>query len=156
MLSRRQFFQMSGAGLLVPPTLRDAQDGAHIFHIGVIADSHIIDDFYRGPEGNEEDTWTIFQTTKRLTAARARLNALTPKLDRVFLVGDYFHDYPSADLDFYFINTTRIDHAKALTDGFTMPVHVGFGNHDYACLLYTSSCSASAASRPSSAAPRWP
>lgn len=132
MLSRRQFFQMSGAGLLVPPSLCDAQDGAHLFHIGVIADSHIIDDFYRGPEGNEEDTWTIFQTTKRLTAARTRLNALTPKLDRVFLVGDYFHDYPSADLDFYFTNTTRIDHAKALTDGFAMPVHVGFGNHDYA------------------------
>lgn len=132
MLSRRQFFQMSGAGLLVPPTLLDAQDGAHLFRIGVIADSHIIDDFYRGPEGNEEDTWTIFQTTKRLMAARARLNALTPALDRVFLVGDYFHDYPSADLDFYFTNTTRIDHAKSLTDGFTMPVHVGFGNHDYA------------------------
>jgi hypothetical protein len=50
----------------------------------------------------------------------------------VFLVGDYFHDYPSVDLDFYFANTTRIDHAKALTDGFAMPVHVGFGNHDYA------------------------
>ena len=56
----------------------------------------------------------------------------TPALDRVFLVGDYFHDYPSADLDFYFANTTRIDHAKKLTDGFRMPVHVGFGNHDYA------------------------
>ena len=29
-------------------------------------------------------------------------------------------------------NHTRIDRAKALTDGFRMPVHVGFGNHDYA------------------------
>ena len=53
-------------------------------------------------------------------------------MDLMFLVGDYFHDYPSADLDFYFSNTTRLDHAKALTDGFRMPVHVGFGNHDYA------------------------
>ena len=98
----------------------------------MIADSHIIDSFYRGPEGNPEDTESIFKTTERLTAARDLLNSLTPALDRVFLVGDYFHDYPSADLDFYFTNTTRIDHAKALTDGFRMPVHVGFGNHDYA------------------------
>lgn len=132
MLNRRQFLQVSGAGLLLPPVLQEARLDPGVFRVGVIADSHIIDDFYRGPEGNEEDTWTIFQTTKRLTAARARLNALTPALDRVFLVGDYFHDYPSADLDFYFTNTTRIDHAKALTDGFAMPVHVGFGNHDYA------------------------
>ena len=70
--------------------------------------------------------------SERLTAARDALNALRPALDLVFLVGDYFHDYPSADLDFYFKNTTRIDRAKALTDGFRMPVHVGFGNHDYA------------------------
>jgi hypothetical protein len=132
MINRRQFLRVGTAGLLTLPTLLDAQSSDHVFHIGVIADSHIIDDFYRGPEGNEEDTWSIFQTTKRLTATRTFLNGLTPRLDRVFLVGDYFHDYPSADLDFYFTNTTRIDHAKALTDGFAMPVHVGFGNHDYA------------------------
>lgn len=130
MLTRRQFLHTASASLVAPPWPPPAADD-RVFRIGVIADSHIIDDFYRGPEGNEEDTWTIFQTTKRLTAARARLNSLTPRLDKVFLVGDYFHDYPSADLDFYFTNTTRIDHARALTDGFAMPVHVGFGNHDY-------------------------
>src|SRR5690606_13618917 len=63
--------------------------------------------------------------------ARTALNALTPALDLVFLIGDYFHDYPSTDLDFYFTHETRIDRAKALTDGFRAPVHVGFGNHDY-------------------------
>jgi hypothetical protein len=46
-------------------------------------------------------------------------------------VGDYFHNYPSSDLDFYFKNETRLDKAKKLTDAFSMPVHVGFGNHDY-------------------------
>lgn len=138
MLSRREFLHAGSAALLTTPpwraapVWRDARVEDHLFRIGVIADSHVIDDFYRGPEGNEEDTWTIFQTTKRLTAARTLLNSLSPALDRVFLVGDYFHDYPSTDLDFYFTNTTRIDHAKALTDGFAMPVHVGFGNHDYA------------------------
>jgi hypothetical protein len=49
----------------------------------------------------------------------------------VFLIGDYFHNYPSTDYDFYFKNTTRLDNAKAITDGFKMPVHLGFGNHDY-------------------------
>lgn len=132
MLNRRKFLQLGGAGLVALPSFLDAHGDDHIFHVGIIADTHIIDDFYRGPEGNEEDTWSIFQTTKRLTAARTLLNGLQPRLDRVFLVGDFFHDYPSTDLDFYFTNTTRIDHAKALIDGFAMPVHVGYGNHDYA------------------------
>lgn len=131
MINRRRFLEVSGAGLLTLGARGDARADDHLFRIGVVADSHIIDDFYRGPEGNIEDTQTIFHTAERLTAARAFLNSLTPKLDRVFLVGDYFHDYPSPDFDFYFTNTTRIDHARALTDGFAMPVHVGFGNHDY-------------------------
>ena len=46
-------------------------------------------------------------------------------------MGDYFHNYPSADIDFYFQNETRLDLAKKITDKFRMPVHVGFGNHDY-------------------------
>lgn len=101
------------------------------WRFGVIADTHIIDPFYKGPEGSPEDTESIFLTSKRLIATRDHLNSLRPALDRVFLVGDYFHNYPSADLDFYFKNKTRIDYAKEITDGFKMPVHVGFGNHDY-------------------------
>jgi hypothetical protein len=130
-MNRREFLQTTAAGLALPPFWQ-ARPGSSTFYIGVIADSHIIDSYYKGPESNPEDTESIFKTTERLTAARALLNSLTPALDRVFLVGDYFHDYPSTDLDFYFKNTTRIDHAKALTDKFRMPVHVGFGNHDYA------------------------
>jgi len=49
----------------------------------------------------------------------------------VFLLGDYFHNYPSPDYEFYFKNKTRLDNAKSITDGFRMPVHIGFGNHDY-------------------------
>ncbi len=129
-LTRRQFIQIGAAGLALPPFWQ-AAPSRDTFYVGVIADSHVIDEFYRGPEGSPEDTESIFKTSERLTAARDALNGLRPALDIVFLVGDYFHDYPSNDLDFYFENTTRIDHAKALTDGFRMPVHVGFGNHDY-------------------------
>lgn len=109
-----------------------AAESSDIFHFGIIADSHIIDEFYRGPEGSPEDTASIFKTKERLEAARGFLNGLKPGLDRVFLVGDYFHNYPSTDLDFYFQNKTRVDIAKELTDAFRMPVHAGFGNHDYA------------------------
>ncbi len=130
MLTRRQFIHRSAAGLALP-TLWQATPAPHTFYIGVIADSHVIDQYYKGPESNQEDSESIFKTSERLAAARDVLNNLRPALDKVFLVGDYFHDYPSSDLDFYFKNTTRIDHAVALTDGFRMPVHVGFGNHDY-------------------------
>lgn len=113
------------------PTLWQAAPPPTTFYIGVIADSHVIDQYYKGPESNPEDSESIFKTSERPTSARDVLNNVRPALDKVFLVGDYFHDYPSPDLDFYFTNTTRIDHAKALTDSFRMPVHVGFGNHDY-------------------------
>jgi hypothetical protein len=128
-ISRRRFLQTTAAGIALP--FWHAKPDSSTFYIGVIADTHIIDSLYRGPESNLEDTESILKAAERLAAARDLLNGLTPALDRVFLVGDYFHDYPSPDLDFYFTNTTRIDHAKALTDGFRMPVHVGFGNHDY-------------------------
>lgn len=114
------------------PSFLHAQTGTGIFRFGVIADSHVIDGYYQGPESNPEDSESIFLTSERLAAARDVLNSLDPPLEKVFLIGDYFHDYPSADLEFYFTHDTRLDRAKALTDGFRMPVHVGFGNHDYA------------------------
>jgi UDP-2,3-diacylglucosamine pyrophosphatase LpxH len=94
--------------------------------------THIIDRYYEGPENNPEDTESILKTTERLESARSLINSLEPRMEKVFLVGDYFHNYPSDDVDFYFQHETRLDRAKALTDAFTMPVHVGFGNHDYA------------------------
>lgn len=107
-------------------------ESSNVFHFGVIADTHIIDSFYTGPEGSPEDTASLFHGKERLEAARNFLNALHPNLDRVFLVGDYFHNYPSADPDFLFQHETRLDIAKKLTDAFRMPFHAGFGNHDYA------------------------
>ena len=151
-LPRRKFLERVGGGLtaiaalniplfagenngrienLIDAEFAENARDKNILRFAIIADTHIIDDFYKGPEGNALDTETIFQTTKRLTAARAVINNLNPPMEKVFLVGDYFHDYPSADYDFYFKNKTRIDNAKTLTDGFKMPVHVGFGNHDY-------------------------
>ncbi len=149
-LPRRRFLLQTGA-LIGALTMLDAPLAFHgaevtsaqrsgtipeansrFFRFAIIADTHIIDDFYKGPEGNALDTETIFKTTARLEKARALINSLNPAVEQSFLVGDYFHDYPSVDYDFYFKNRTRIDNAKTLTDGFHAPVNVGFGNHDYA------------------------
>lgn len=102
------------------------------FYIALVADTHIIDNFYvKGSENGVEDNESILVTTPRFTAARDLINSLHPRIEQVFLIGDYFHNYPSTDYDFYFKNTTRLDNAKAISDGFQMPVHLGFGNHDY-------------------------
>jgi metallophosphoesterase superfamily enzyme len=122
-MNRRQFTQLLGAAAVVP--------SSRYFYFAIIADTHIIDDYYKGPESNALDTESIFKTTERMTAARNFINGLNPPMEKVFLVGDYFHNYPSTEWDFYFKNKTRVDHAKTITDGFKMPVHVGFGNHDY-------------------------
>jgi len=133
-MTRNRFLRVAGAAAssyLIRPFSGAAADSSK-FYFALIADTHIIDSFYKGPEGSPEDTESIFKTTERLESARTLINSLTPRMEKVFLVGDYFHNYPSQDVDFYFQHETRIDRAKALTDAFTMPVHAGFGNHDYA------------------------
>lgn len=136
-LDRRQFATLGAASLagLITRKLWAGEAGASsspdLFYFAVVADTHIIDSFYHGHESNDLDTATLYETTPRLTSARDVINSLNPAIEQVFLVGDYFHNYPSTDYDFYFKNVTRLDQAKVITDGFRMPVHLGFGNHDY-------------------------
>ena len=137
-MDRRQFTTLTGASLgslltrrlWAERALATASSGK--FYFALIADSHIIDNFYvKGSENGVEDNESILVTTPRLISARDLINSLNPAIEQVFLIGDYFHNYPSTDYDFYFKNTTRLDNAKAITDAFRMPVHLGFGNHDY-------------------------
>lgn len=134
----RRTFALTGAaslGALSVPRIwgEIAQpSSANRFHFAVIADPHIIDEFYvKGTENGAEDNESILRTAERLASARSLINSLQPKIERAFVVGDCFHNYPSADYDFYFKNKTRIDIAKEMFDEFQMPVHLGFGNHDY-------------------------
>ena len=137
-MDRRQFTTLTGASLGSLLTGRLWAERALLtassekFYFALIADSHIIDNFYvKGSENGVEDNESILVTTPRLISARDLINSLNPAIEQVFLIGDYFHNYPSTDYDFYFKNTTRLDNAKAITDAFRMPVHLGFGNHDY-------------------------
>ena len=137
MISRRSFLHLAGglgvaapAGLLTPPALQGAT-AASRFRFAVIADTHIIDNFYHPPNPNTETASSVIFSRESLIRTRTAIHALNPAPDMVFVVGDFFHDYPSRDYDFYFKNVTRIDHAKAITDRFKMKVYPGFGNHDY-------------------------
>src|ERR1035438_1398411 len=120
-LDRRKFMALGTASLggLMTRKLWSEQVGASAspgkFYFAVVADTHIIDDFYHGHESNDIDTSTLYQTTPRLTSARDLINSLNPSIEHVFLVGDYFHNYPSPDYDFYFKNLTRLDRAKTIT-----------------------------------------
>ena len=109
----------------------DTEETPRYFRFAVLADTHIIDDFYEGPEGSEIDTQTIFLTRQRLASVRDYINLLDPAMEAVFIAGDYVHNYPSDQWDFYTENTTRFDIAKQITDEFAMPVYPGMGNHDY-------------------------
>src|ERR1700733_1100944 len=137
-MDRRQFNSLAAAsvgGLLTSKLWAErtrATASPDKFFFALIADTHIIDDFYvKGSENGVEDNESILLTTPRLISARDLINSLSPAIEQTFLLGDYFHNYPSLDYDFYFQNKTRLDNAKAITDGFKMPVHLGFGNHDY-------------------------
>jgi hypothetical protein len=101
------------------------------FRFAVIADTHIIDEWYTGPESNELDTTSMFLTRERMIAARDFLNSLTPRPEFICHVGDLIHDYPSDDLNFFFENRTRLDEAITILDGFGVPFHLCLGNHDY-------------------------
>lgn len=136
-ITRRQFGVLSasalGASLTRSLWAREASSnaGSRYFYFAVIADPHIIDYFYHGHESNAEDTESLQHSSANLISARTLINSLDPPIEQVFIAGDYFHNYPSTDYEFYFKNTTRLDNAKSITDGFKMPVHIGFGNHDY-------------------------
>ena len=137
MITRSAFLRVAATAatsLAIRPFAHAAPNSSK-FYFAIIADSHIIDPFYKGPESTPEDTESIFKAEERLIAARTLINSLSPAIEQTFLVGDYFHNYPSPDIDFYFQHETRIDKAKSLTDSFRMPVHVGFGNHDYAASI---------------------
>jgi len=131
---RRDFLKMSAAGLaglslsgapLLTSKTAQAMTAENTFRFAVIADTHIIDDFYTGDEGQ------IYYSANRLLAVRDMFNALTPAIELVINAGDAAHNYPSTDYDFYFENYTRFDRYKDITDGFNMPVYPCLGNHDY-------------------------
>lgn len=141
MFTRRSFLQQGAAAtgsalLSSAPLAQAAETGSETSVFAVVADSHVIDQFYvPGSENGPEDNDSILRANQRLITARNTINSVRLRngqaVEQVFLVGDCFHNYPSADYDFYERNETRIDVCRGILDGFQAPVHLGFGNHDY-------------------------
>jgi 3',5'-cyclic AMP phosphodiesterase CpdA len=104
---------------------------SRFFRVAIVADTHIIDPLYKGPEDTPEDTVSMTHTAERLIAARDSINRLAPAVDHVFNLGDVVHDCPSTEYEFYFKNRTRLDIASEIFAEFHAPVHLALGNHDY-------------------------
>ena len=101
------------------------------FRIALLADTHIIDDYYVGPENGPLDTESILHSVERLQRTQKLVNRITPAVEQVFVAGDIIHDYGSTERSFYDSHRTVFDIAHELFSGFAAPVHIGFGNHDY-------------------------
>jgi 3',5'-cyclic AMP phosphodiesterase CpdA len=99
----------------------------------VLADPHVPDPGYVGPEANELDTESILAARQRLLDAREAINALDPAPDFVVILGDLLHaDYPYASVEDYFDQPSAFSESAEILAGFEAPVHLVFGEHDYA------------------------
>jgi hypothetical protein len=99
--------------------------------VAFISDTHVIDQFYVGPENTPLDTESVFHSGERLQKVRQTINGIVPPVEQVFVSGDILHQLDSPDPAFYDAHYTAFDIAHELFAGFSMPVHLGFGNHDY-------------------------
>ena len=101
------------------------EEDSSTFRFVVLADTHIIDEYYTGSEDS------IYNTETYLREVREHINSFPETLDMILICGDVAHNYPSGDWDFLMNTRTRFDIAAELIDGFDVPVYIGFGNHDY-------------------------
>lgn len=101
------------------------------FRFAIVADTHVVDEWYEGPENSPLDTESMQFTNVRYTAARDRIRGLRTPVDFVVHVGDMIHDYPFDSIDYMWENRTRLDIAAEISLGFGVPFHMVLGNHDY-------------------------
>ena len=78
-MNRRTILKIGGAALAPFSSVAGTKPSKDRFYFGVIADTHIIDDYYRGPESNPEDTESIRKSTERLSAARDHIIRYSPR-----------------------------------------------------------------------------
>ena len=98
-----------------------------------LADPHVIDlDDYECCEGSDLDTQSIYRTQQRLQTTRDLINDIQPPVDRVFILGDIFHqNYKyGEDLAAYKAESAAAA-AAGILQGFNAPVELLWGNHDY-------------------------
>lgn len=135
------------AGTDAPRTVRDAGPPLGLppldcsrgtcWTFAVLSDTHVIDEWYVGPESNPLDTSSILMANDRLARVRDRLNELSDAspIDLALVAGDIVHDFPFDDVASYVTgpdaDRTAVAIVRDLYAGFAMPVHLALGNHDY-------------------------
>jgi len=103
------------------------------FRVVFIADTHLIGPQYECcSESPGVDNSSIVRTRERFVAVRETINAITPRPDMVFVLGDVLHAaYHSDDPAFYETTETAFSVAAELFAELEVPVHFVWGNHDY-------------------------
>ncbi|MEE2787133.1 MAG: metallophosphoesterase [Myxococcota bacterium] len=111
----------------------ETANDAGVFRAVFLADTHLIGPQYSCcQESPGIDNDSIMKTVKRLERTRATINAMVPKPDMVFVLGDVVHAaHHGRDLSWYTENESAFSVARDLFNQFEMPVHFVFGNHDY-------------------------
>lgn len=99
----------------------------------LVADTHVIGPQYACcSESDGADNDSIMRTPERLEQTVARINAIEPRPDFVFVLGDVLHDaYHSDDPAWYEENESAFSVASDLFSKLEVPVQYLWGNHDY-------------------------
>ncbi len=109
----------------------DGDDGR--FRAVFIADTHIASpEYVCCTESNANDNDSIVKSADRLRRVVASINAIRPRPDLVFLLGDALHDpYHSTDRAHYDAGTA-FQQLHDILGALEVPIHIAWGNHDYA------------------------
>ena len=127
-----------GACVLEPDLSDTGEPPPEPFRVVFLADPHIPGPDYTGPEANDLDTESIEKAQARFITMREAINALEPPPAFVVILGDLLHaDYAHSDADAYLEHESAFSVAAELLAGFDVPVHLVFGEHDYAVPVMT-------------------
>ncbi|MEM8609606.1 MAG: metallophosphoesterase [Myxococcota bacterium] len=104
-----------------------------VFRAVVFADSHVIGPQYECcSESPGIDNISIVKTEERLRSAVSRLNAIEPRPEIAFLLGDVVHDaHHENEAAWYTENRNAFTVAREVLSELEIPLHYLWGNHDY-------------------------
>jgi 3',5'-cyclic AMP phosphodiesterase CpdA len=113
------------------PDAAPVDDGR--FRVVFISDTHITGPEYQCcSETPGIDNASIVKTADRLREVVERLNAITPRPDLVFILGDVTHNpYYSTERAYYDTHDNAFQDLKDILAGLQIPYHIALGNHDY-------------------------
>ena len=133
----RMWWWMLVAGCVASSDPADSADGtgedAGPLRVVLMADTHVIGPQYVCcSESDGVDNDSIMRTPERLSQTIARINAIQPRPDHVFVLGDVLHDaFHSDDPQWYDANESAFSVAADRFAELEVPVHFLWGNHDY-------------------------